>query len=217
MSQLCKKISITLVVFENRVETNANMKINFHVWTFTEQVHKQRKKASSDFSLSWQKNTKSPSCPQVKQFFSETSVLMCSRVILHHHAWSLVSDDLFWSLKAVLLKEAKRLYFFVTMEFFVSITFATELVHRSKKNEASTHCCFEKQTLKWQWREDKIICGKANSYFRRLSGPFRKNEEISKVVYFFSFGLKLKMKLVETVSVTIGVKFRQTSYASKTN
>ena len=76
---------------------------------------------------------------------------------------------------------------------------------------------FEKQTLKLQWKEDKIIRGKANSYFRRLSGRFRKNEEISKVVYFFSFGLKLKMKLVETVSVTIGVKFRQTSYASKTN
>ena len=51
------------------------------------------------------------------------------------HAWSLVSDDLFWSLKAVLLKEAKRLYFFVTLEFFVSITFATELVHRSKKKK----------------------------------------------------------------------------------
>ena len=149
MSQLCKKISITLVVFENRVETNANMKINFHVWTFTEQVHKQRKKSSSDFSLSWQKKNKSPSCPQVKQFFSETSVLMCSRVILHHHAWSLVSDDLFWSLKAVLLKEAKRLYFFVTMEFFVSITFATELVHKKqKKIEASTHCCFWKTNLK---------------------------------------------------------------------
>ena len=111
MSQLCKKISITLVVFENRIETNANMKINFHVWTFTEQVHKQRKKASSDFSLSWQKSTKSASCPQVKQFFSETSVLMCSRVILHHHAWSLVSDDLFWSLKAVLLRKQKGFTF----------------------------------------------------------------------------------------------------------
>ena len=37
---MCKKISITLLVFENRVETNANMKINFHVWTFIEQVHK---------------------------------------------------------------------------------------------------------------------------------------------------------------------------------
>ena len=86
-----------------------------------------------------------------------------------------------------------------------------------KKLRRQLIVAFEKQTLKWQWKEDKIICGKANSYFRRLSGPFRKNEEISKVVYFFSFGLKLKMKLVETVSVTIGVKFRQTSYASKTN
>lgn len=88
---------------------------------------------------------------------------------------------------------------------------------KQKKMRRQLIVAFEKQTLKWQWKEDKIICGKANSYFRRLSGPFRKNEEISKVVYFFSFGLKLKMKLVETVSVSIGVKFRQTSYASKTN
>ena len=103
------------------------------------------------------------------------------------------------------------------MEFFVSITFATELVHKKQKLKRQLIVAFEKQTLKWQWKEDKIICGKANSYFRRLSGPFRKNEEISKVVYFFSFGLKLKMKLVETVSVSIGVKFRQTSYVSKRN
>ena len=53
--------------------------------------------------------------------------------------------------------------------------------------------------------------------FQKTFRTLRKNEEISKLVYFFSFGLKLKMKLVETVSVTIGVKFRQTSYASKTN
>ena len=164
------------------------------------------------------KNTKSPSCPQVKQFFSETSVLMCSRVILHHHAWSLVSDDLFWSLKAVLLRKQKDFTFLSHWNFSCLSHLQRNLsTEAKKKNEASTHCCFEKQTLKWQWKEDKIICGKANSYFRRLSGPFRKNEEISKVVYFFSFGLKLKMKLVETVSVTIGVKFRQTSYASKTN
>ena len=192
------------------------MKINFHVWTFTEQVHKQRKKASSDFSLSWQKSTKSASCPQVKQFFFLKHQFWC---VLRHqsHTWSLVSEDLFWSLQAVLLKEAKRLYFFVTIEFFVSITFATKLVHRRKKMRRQLIVAFEKQTLKLQWKEDKIIRGKANSYFRRLSGRFRKNEEISKVVYFFSFGLKLKMNLVETVSVTIGVKFRQTSYASKTN
>ena len=195
------------------------MKINFHVWTFTEQVHKQRKKASSDFSLSWQKSTKSASCPQVKQFFFFFLKHQFWCVLRHQsHTWSLVSEDLFWSLQAVLLKEAKRLYFFVTIEFFVSITFATKLVHRRKKKmRRQLIVAFEKQTLKLQWKEDKIIRGKANSYFRRLSGRFRKNEEISKVVYFFSFGLKLKMKLVETVSVTIGVKFRQTSYASKTN
>ena len=126
------------------------------------------------------------------------------------HVWSLVSDDLFWSLKAVLLKEAKRPYFFVVYHIYNGTC-------PQKKLKCQLIVAFEKQTLKWQWKEDKIICGKANSYFRRLSGPFRKNEEISKVVYFFSFGLKLKMKLVETVSVTIGVKFRQTSYASKTN
>ena len=185
MSQLCKKISITLVVFENRVETNANMKINFHVWTFTEQVHKQRKKSSSDFSLSWQKKQVSILPTSETVFFWNisfdvfTSDLAPSRMIFGKRWPFLVT-------KSSTFKEAKRLYFFVTLEFFVSITFATELVHRSKKNEASTHCCFEKQTLKWQWKEDKIICGKANSYFRRLSGPFRKNEEISKVFYFFS-------------------------------
>ena len=157
--------------------------------------------------------------PTSETVFSETSVLMCSRVILHHHAWSLVSDDLFWSLKALLLKEAKRLYFFCHNGIFscLSRLQRNSSTGGKKKLKCQLIVAFEKQTLKWQWKEDKIIYGKANSYFRRLSGPFRKNEEISKVVYFFSFGLKLKMKLVETVSVTIGVKFRQTSYASKTN
>ena len=192
------------------------MKINFHVWTFTEQVHKQRKKASSDFSLSYKKKKQVSILPTSETVFFLKHQFWC---VLRHqsHTWSLVSEDLFWSLQAVLLKEAKRLYFFVTIEFFVSITFATKLVHRRKKMRRQLIVAFEKQTLKLQWKEDKIIRGKANSYFRRLSGRFRKNEEISKVVYFFSFGLKLKMKLVETVSVTIGVKFRQTSYASKTN
>ena len=130
-----------------------------------------------------EKKNKSPSCPQVKQFFSETSVLMCSRVILHHHAWSLVSDDLFWSLKAVLLRKQKDFTFLSHWNFSCLSHLQRNLSTEAKKNEASTHCCFEKQTLKWQWREDKIICGKANSYFRRLSGPFRKNEDISKIVF----------------------------------
>ena len=54
-----------------------------------------------------------------------------------------------------------------------------------KKMRRQLIVAFEKQTLKLQWKEDKIIRGKANSYFRRLSGRFRKNEEISKVVSFF--------------------------------
>ena len=137
--------------------------------------------------------------------------------VLRHqsHTWSLVSEDLFWSLQAVLLKEAKRLYFFVTIEFFVSITFATKLVHRRKKNEASTHCCFWKTNLKMTVERRQNHLRQSQLIFQKTFRTLRKNEEISKVVYFFSFGLKLKMKLVETVSVTIGVKFRQTSYASK--
>ena len=39
---------------------------------------------------------------------------------------------------------------------------------------------FEKRTLKWQWKEDKTICGKAKSYLRRLFGPSWENWEISK-------------------------------------
>ena len=148
-------------------------------------------------------------------FFSETSVLMCSETSVSHMVFG--KRGPFLVTTSSTFEGSKRLYFFVTLEFFVSITFATKLVHRRKKMRRQLIVAFEKQTLKLQWKEDKIIRGKANSYFRRLSGRFRKNEEISKVVYFFSFGLKLKMKLVETVSVTIGVKFRQTSYASKTN
>ena len=193
------------------------MKINFHVWTFTEQVHKQRKKASSDFSLSWQKkNTKSPSCPQVKQFFSETSVLMCSETSVSHMVFG--KRGPFLVTTSSTFEGSKKALLFCHNRIFRVYHICNETCpHKQKKMRRQLNVAFEKQTLKWQWKEDKIICGKANSYFRRLSGRFRKNEEISKVVYFFSFGLKLKMKLVETVSVTIGVKFRQTSYASKTN
>ena len=114
--------------------------------------------------------------------------------VLRHqsHTWSLVSEDLFWSLQAVLLKEAKRLYFFVTIEFFVSITFATKLVHRRKKMRRQLIVAFEKQTLKWQRKEDKIICGKANSYFRRLSGPFAKMKKFPRLFIFSLLGWSSK-------------------------
>lgn len=158
------------------------------------------------------KKNKSPSCPQVKQFFSETSVLMCSETSVSHKRgpFLVTTSSTFEGSK-------KALLFCHIGIFRVYHICNGTCPQKQKKMRRQLIVAFEKQTLKWQWKEDKIICGKANSYFRRLSGRFRKNEEISKVVYFFSFGLKLKMKLVETVSVTIGVKFRQTSYASKTN
>ena len=151
-------------------------------------------------------------------FFSETSVLMCSETSVSHMVFGkrgpflVTTSSTFEGSKKALLFCHNRIF---RVYHICNETCPQE--EKKKKMRRQLIVAFEKQTLKWQWKEDKIICGKANSYFRRLSGRFRKNEEISKVVYFFSFGLKLKMKLVETVSVTIGVKFRQTSYASKTN
>ena len=202
MSQLYKKISITLFVFENRIETNANMKINFHVWTFTEQVHKQRKKASFfETVFFWNIS-----------FDVFTSDLAPRMIFGKRWPFLVTKSSTFQGSKKALLFCRNGIF-----HVYHICNGTCPQIEAKNKMRRQLIVAFEKQTLKWQWRENKIICGKANSYFRRLSGPFRKNEEISKVVYYFSFGLKLKMKLVETVSVTIGVKFRQTSYASKTN
>ena len=127
-----------------------------------------------------EKKNKSPSCPQVKQFFSETSVLMCSRVILNHHAWSLVRDDLFWSLKAVLLRKQKGFTFLSHWNFSCLSHLQRNLSTEAKKNEASTHCCFEKQTLKMtverrqnHLRQSQLIFQKT---FRTLSQKWRNFE-----------------------------------------
>ena len=149
-------------------------------------------------------------------FFSETSVLMCSETSVSHMVFG-KRGPFFGHYKQYFWRKQKGFTFLSQSNFSCLSHLQRNLSTEEKKMRRQLIVAFEKQTLKWQRKEDKIICGKANSYFRRLSGRFRKNEEISKVVYFFSFGLKLKMKLVETVSVTIGVKFRQTSYASKTN
>ena len=166
MSQLCKKISITLVVFENRIETNANMKINFHVWTFTEQVHKQRKKASSDFSLSQKKKQVSILPTSETVFFWNISFDVFWDISLTHGLWW--ARTFFWSLQAVLLKEAKRLYFFVTIEFFVSITFATELVHRSNKKKWGVN-----SLLLWKTNL-KITVERRQNHSRRSQLIFQK-------------------------------------------
>ena len=174
-------------------------------WTSTQATKKSQFRFFLELT---KKNTNSPSCPQVKQFFSETSVLMCSETSVSHKRGPFL----------VTFEGSKKALLFCHNRIFRVYHICNETCpQKKKKMRRQLIVAFEKQTLKLQWKEDKIIRGKANSYFRRLSGRFRKNEEISKVVYFFSFGLKLKMKLVETVSVTIGVKFRQTSYASKTN
>ena len=169
------------------------MKINFHVWTFTEQVHKQRKKSSSDFSLSWKKN-KSPSCPQVKQFFSETSVLMCSRVILHHHAWSLVNDDLFWSLKAVLLRKQKGFTFWWHWNFSCLSHLQRNLSTRSKKKTLRRQliAAFEKQTLKWQWKEDKSFAAKPTHISEDFPDPSAKMKKFPRLFIFSPLGWSSK-------------------------
>ena len=89
------------------------------------------------------KNTKFPSCPQVKQFFSETSVLMCSRVIFGKWWPFLVT-------KSIPFEGSKKALLFCYNGIFrVYHWFATELVHKKqKKIEASTHCCFWKTNLK---------------------------------------------------------------------
>ena len=82
------------------------------------------------------------------QIFPWVDKKISSLHLAHKSNSFILKHQFFLSLKAVLLKEAKRFYFFVTIEFFVSITFATKLVHKRKKNEASTHCCFWKTNLK---------------------------------------------------------------------
>ena len=150
MSQLCKKISITLAVFENRVETNANMKINFHVWTFTEQVHKRRKKKPVQIF------------PWVDKKKYQVSILPTSETVffwsisfdvftsdLAPTTWSLVGDDLFWSLKSITFEGSKKALLFVTMEFFRVYHICNGTCpQEEKKIEASTHCCFWKTNLK---------------------------------------------------------------------
>ena len=156
-----------------------------------------------------------------KSFF-ERPVLM--------YSWSdlassrTVWDNFFWSLTMFVFERSKTLYFCVRVEFFQKQCLShlqrifAELVHTHKKNESPTQRCFKKQTLCWRWKEQNHF-RLSQSYLRRLSGStlHAKNEEISKFLYFVSFGKKFEMKLVETVFLSIRFKFKQTSYSWKTN
>ena len=82
--------------------------------------------------------------------------------------------------KSSTFKEAKRLYFFVTLEFFVSITFATELVHRSKKKWGVNSLLLWKTNLKMtverrqnHLRQSQLIFQKT---FRTLPQKWRNFE-----------------------------------------
>ena len=131
-----------------------------------------------------------------------------------------VWDNFFWSLTMFVFERSKTLYFWVRVEFFsktVSITFATHFCgtcpHTKKKNY-QLKVVLKKQSSCWQ-NHFRL----SQSYLRRLSGStlHAKNEEISKFLYFVSFGKKFEMKLVETVFLSIPFKFKQTSYSWKTN
>ena len=87
----------------------------------------------------------------------QVSILPTSETVffLKHQFWCVLrhqshtSEDLFWSLQAVLLKKAKRLYFFCHNRIFRVYHICNETCpQKKKKNEASTHCCFWKTNLK---------------------------------------------------------------------
>ena len=61
-------------------------------------------------------------------------------------------------------------------------------------------------------KEDEIVGGKKESYFRRLFGLLHGKQEISKVLYCFFVWL---MKWVERVFQTIIVKWKQSSSSQK--
>ena len=82
--------------------------------------------------------------------------------------------------------------------------------------EKHLHCQriidFEKKTWKLRLKEDEIIGGKKESYFRRLFGPLHGKQEISKVLYSF---FVWSMKSVERVSQSISLKWKQSSSSQK--
>ena len=101
-----------------------------------------------------------------------------------------------------------------TFFFQAAIIFATnfcELVHR-KTFVLPTDCCFWKKTYKLKLKEDEIIGGKKESYFRRLFGLLHGKQEISKVLYSF---FVWSMKSVERVSQSSSFKWKQSSSSEK--
>ena len=93
------------------------------------------------------KKTKSPSCPQVKQFFSETSVLMCSETSVSHMVFG--KRGPFLVTTSSTFEGSKKALLFCHNRIFRVYHICNETCpHKQKKNEASTQCCFWKTNLK---------------------------------------------------------------------
>ena len=142
----------------------------------------------------------------------------CFKKVFHTVFDVLVTHEVFLSLTVFAFegKENALLFCHNLQPFFIQAaiilrTNFCELVHR-KTFVLPTDCCFWKKDLKWKLKEDEIIGGKKESYFRRLFGLLHGKQEISKVLYSF---FVWTMKSVERVSQSISVKWKQSSSSEK--
>ena len=140
------------------------------------------------------------------RFFLEVSILPTSETVFFWNiSFDVFSNDLapshmvfgkrgpFLVTKSSTFEGSKKALLFVTMECFRVYHICNGTCPQKKKKiECQLIVAFEKQTLKWQWKEDKIICGKANSYFRRLSGPFAKMKKFPRLYIFSRLGWSSK-------------------------
>ena len=142
-----------------------------------------------------------------------------SRIITHgvRQLFLVINNVRFWKKQNALLLSQSWI-FFKNSVYHICNAFLRNL-STHKKNELSTQSCLKKkQSSCWRWKEQNHF-RLSQSYLRRLSGStlHAKNEEISKFLYFVSFGKKFEMKLLETVFLSIRFKFKQASYSWKTN
>ena len=157
-----------------------------------------------------------------KKFFWKTSfdVLMeWSRIITHgvRQLFLVINHVRFWKKQNALLL-CQSWIFFKNSVYHICNAFLRNLSTHTKKMNYQLNVVLKKQSSCWRWKEQNHF-RLSQSYLRRLSGStlHAKNEEISKFLYFVSFGKKFEMKLVETVFLSIRFKFKQTSYSWKTN
>ena len=130
----------------------------------------------------------------------------------------LVTHEVFCSLTVFAFEGKEILYSSVTTgNFFfqAAIIFATNFLWTCPQKNiciANWLLLLKKKDSKWKLKEDEIIGGKKESYFKRLFGLLHGKQEISKVLYIFFVWW---MKSVERVSQSISVKWKQSSSSEK--